>query len=250
MTKDNFSTQSEQYALYRPVYPRAVYDYLDTVLSKKGRAWDCGTGNGQVAVELAKRFKQVFATDISRNQLHRAPRVKNISYSVQPAEKTDFPDNYFDLIVAAQAIHWFDFERFYNEVRRTARKEALLVVLGYNLFRVNPEVDRIVREFNREVLAPFWDFERRYVDENYQSIPFPFEEIAAPEFYNDLHWSFQHLLSYLETWSAVKHYIRLEEKNPLDLIREKLLHAWGDQQEQKVRFPILLRIGKVHPGEK
>ncbi len=63
--KDNFSTHSDKYAKYRPTYPSELYDFLNEIIPKKHNVWDCGTGNGQVACELAKFFDNVFATDIS-----------------------------------------------------------------------------------------------------------------------------------------------------------------------------------------
>src|SRR5215471_13440479 len=102
--KDNFSSQSDQYAKYRPTYPRDLFDYLNFIVPNKQNAWDCGTGNGQVAYELAKTFENVFATDISEAQLDNAIQADNIIYSIQPAEKTNFENNLLDLIVVAQAI--------------------------------------------------------------------------------------------------------------------------------------------------
>jgi ubiquinone/menaquinone biosynthesis C-methylase UbiE len=129
--KDNFSDKSDLYEKYRPFYPIEFYTYLFQQVTSKIKAWDCGTGNGQVASELAKEFKNVFATDISENQLTQAAQKVNITYSVQPAESTRFPDNMFDLITVAQPIHWFDFEKFYSEVKRVAKNNAILCIVGY-----------------------------------------------------------------------------------------------------------------------
>jgi methylase of polypeptide subunit release factors len=60
--KDNFSEQFNLYKEFRPTYPPGIYDFLPERVPKKKCAWDCGTGNGQVATELAKHFKQVHAT--------------------------------------------------------------------------------------------------------------------------------------------------------------------------------------------
>ncbi len=112
--KDLFSKQSDQYAKFRPTYPDALFEYLNRLPIQKNMAWDCGTGNGQIAISLASSFMEVYATDISSNQLNNAPECKNIYYSQQAAEKTNFEPNTFDLITVAQAIHWFDFEKFYQ----------------------------------------------------------------------------------------------------------------------------------------
>ncbi|MGV3631928.1 MAG: class I SAM-dependent methyltransferase [Bacteroidota bacterium] len=243
--KDNFSTQSDAYARYRPGYPAAFFTYLNSVLVSRGKAWDCGTGNGQVAVELAQIFEEVYATDLSQKQLDNAVQKDNIIYSCQTAEKTNFPDRVFDLVVVAQAIHWFDFERFYAEVRRTSKPGAFFVVLGYGLLEVNPAADAIIRHFHDNTLAAYWDPERRYIDENYQTIPFPFEEMQAPVFTHEPEWNLEQLLAYIGTWSAVKHFREKTGADPVDLIRTKLKQAWGELETRKVSFPILLRIGKT-----
>src|SRR4051812_39633884 len=111
--KDNFSKQAAQYAQFRPSYPPAFYDFLTKNISSSAQALDLATGNGQVAVELAKTFHHVFATDISAKQLNNAPQKNNITYKVEEAERTDFADQTFDLITVAQAIHWFNFESFF-----------------------------------------------------------------------------------------------------------------------------------------
>ena len=241
--KDNFSSQSSSYAKYRPAYPKAVYRFLREKLDQTEKAWDCGTGNGQVANELAKFFKEVLATDISQQQLDNAVIQPNIHYSVQPAEKTSFPDNSFDLITVAQAIHWFDFEAFYNEVKRVLKPNGIIAVIGYSLFKSNPETDEVIHKFYRNIIGPFWDEERRYLDEKYKTIPFPFKEIESPVFEQEYQWTFNHLIGYLKTWSAVKHYEKANGENPVDLIENELKATFG--AKNKVVFPIIFRSGKL-----
>src|SRR5690606_29901474 len=97
--KDNFSTQSDKYAKFRPTYPAEFFKYLNSIVKNKKSAWDCGTGNGQIAFELSKFFENVYATDISQSQIDNARKADNIRYSVQRAEKTDFTDGMFDFII-------------------------------------------------------------------------------------------------------------------------------------------------------
>ncbi|MES2266770.1 MAG: class I SAM-dependent methyltransferase [Bacteroidota bacterium] len=244
--KDNFSLQSDQYAKYRPTYPAELFDFLDSLVINKQNAWDCGTGNGQVAFELAKMFGNVWATDISRSQIDNATKRSNITYTVQPAEHTNFEGNFFDLIVVAQAIHWFDFDKFYEEVKRTARKDAVICVTGYGQISVSPEIDEVISHFYTNVIGSYWDTERNYIDEGYQTIPFPFEEIPVPQISISLKWDFEHLMGYFGTWSAVKHFISDKGFNPVEQLRLQLVPLWQTQQPKEVTFPVLLRIGKVH----
>ena len=243
--KDNFSTQSGNYSKFRPTYPSEFFTYLNSLIPIKKSAWDCGTGNGQVAYELAKTFDNVYATDISQSQIDNARKSTNITYSVQPAEKTTFTDNTFDLVIVAQAIHWFDFEKFYAEVIRTAKENAKLCVVGYGLIEISPEIYLIIRDFFTEVIGKYWDKERKYVDENYKTIPFPFNEIEVSTFENTHEWSLNHLIGYLNTWSAVKHYIKKNNHNPIEELEQKVATHWSNGELKMVRFPILLRIGQL-----
>jgi ubiquinone/menaquinone biosynthesis C-methylase UbiE len=243
--KDNFSKNSDEYARFRPGYPDAVFDYLKSLCKNHGTAWDCATGNGQVAEKLSVFFDQVYATDISQNQMDHAPEKSNIEYAVQPAEHTDFPDDFFDLIVVAQAIHWFDFDAFYAEVRRTGKPQSILAVLGYGLIRINSEMDPIIQRLYIEVLGEYWDPERKYIEEHYRSIPFPFEELEVPEFRNKYFWTYDQLIGYLHTWSAVKHYIEANGQNPIESIADDLKASWGETGEREVEFSLLLRVGKI-----
>ncbi len=243
--KDNFSDKSHLYKQFRPEYPSELIEFVISNVSNFDLAWDCGTGNGQIAKEISTHFKKVLATDISEEQLLNAEKLENIIYSKQAAEKTNFPDDSFDLITVAQAVHWFDFEKFYNEVNRTSKNNGIIAVLGYGKLQIDPEIDRIIDQLYTKILGDYWDKERKYIDKNYSTIPFPFFEIKSPSFSNTHSWTCQQLIGYLETWSAVKHYIKKNKKNPIDIIKPELLSIWNYNETKEISFPILTRIGKI-----
>jgi SAM-dependent methyltransferase len=243
--KDNFTIQSGLYARYRPVYPPTLYTFLLSLITEKQAAWDCGTGNGQVATELSSHFQKVFATDISEQQIINAVKKDNIFYSVQRAETTSFPNHSFDLITVAQAIHWFDFDLFYKEVLRTIKPGGILAVIGYGLFTADKETDQLLNDFYHHIIGPYWDEERKYIDENYQTIPFPFTTIPSPDFTINYEWSLGDLTGYLETWSAVQHYIKANNQNPVELIKDKLENLWPEGSVKPIRFPVLLKLARI-----
>jgi hypothetical protein len=243
--KDNFSKASGDYAKYRPVYPPVLYDFIFQHVKQKNIAWDCGTGNGQTAKELAKVFTEVWATDISPQQIEHASQAGNIIYSVQPAEKTAFPGNSVDLITVSQALHWFTYDEFYKEVNRVGKKGSWIAVWMYSLLKISPEIDTLInREFYKELLGSYWDPERKHVDTNYASIPFPFDEISCPVFNMEYEWSPAELAGYLRTWSAVKKYIAKEGYDPVDELMNKISKYWVGEK-MKLLFPLHLRMGPV-----
>lgn len=242
--KNVFSIQPEQYAAYRPAYPAELLDYILSSVKERRTVWDCGTGTGQIAIQLAPYFERVFASDISEAQLSKAKADEKVEYSMQAAENTDYPDDIFDLIVVAQAIHWFDFDLFYDEVNRVLRDNGVFAVIGYDRPVVSPEIDMIISDFYTRIVGPFWDPERKYIDEQYKTIPFPFTESLVPEFKNSLQWDLEHFIGYLKTWSAVKHYEKANGVNPVDVLLPQLRAYWNDAEEKKIDFPILLRVGR------
>jgi len=242
--KDNFSRQADVYAKYRPDYPKELFDFILSHVNNKAVAWDCATGNGQTAKELAKHFEKVYATDISQKQLDNAEQASNIFYSLQAAEQTSFPDQSFDLVTVSQALHWFQFEEFYAEVNRVTKPEGWIAVWMYGGLTISPEIDRLKQDHYSNTLGAYWDTERKHVDDNYTSIPFPFAEINCPSFNIQFHWTIEELKGYLSTWSALQKFIAANSYNPVDDLIEKIRPYWIKEQ-MKINFPVSLRMGQI-----
>jgi SAM-dependent methyltransferase len=244
--KDHFSHNSCAYRNYRPGYPDELFAWLGNQCLQHNVAWDCGCGTGQSALMLVPYFKQVIATDPSSEQICNAIFDSAIDYRIMPAEQTDIKPKSIDLIVVAQALHWFDFERFYGEVRRVAADGCLLAAITYDLLRISEELDPVIDRFYHQIIGPFWPPERKHVDTLYKNIPFPFDEFATPDFVTQEQWNLHHLLGYLNTWSAVKEYRMQFETSPLDLIMDDLTAAWGDpEQVRLITWPVTVRLGRT-----
>ncbi len=245
-TKDNFSKQASLYQKFRPSYPKALIDRLCEPLPERNLAWDCATGNGQIATILSGKFQNVVATDISAQQLKEAPQKENIIYKVERAEKTSLADTSVNLIVVAQAIHWFDFDHFYAEAKRVLKKNGILAVIGYPLLITEDlELNRLIDYFYKNIVGNYWDAERRYIDDRYSTIPFPFEEFKLPEFEMNYNWTYDQLTGYLESWSAVSHYKSENGTNPLKLIKIPLKKIFNYCENVTIRFEIIGRYGKI-----
>lgn len=244
--KDHFSGQAAEYTRYRPTYPPELFQWLAGLTTAHDTAWDCGCGNGQAAVALTPYYCQVIATDPSQQQIAQAQPHERIRYNVAPAEASGIVAASVDLIVVAQALHWFDFERFYAEAERVAHPGAVLAAISYGPVRVEGAPDRVVNHFYYDLIAPYWPPERHYVDEGYATIPFPFPEIPSPAFAMEVEWNLAHLTGYLGTWSAVGEYEKRQGHTPLALIADELAAAWGDpRQERRISWPLALRVGRI-----
>jgi hypothetical protein len=243
--KDYFSDHSKIYAAFRPVYPDALYHFIFKHLKNKSVAWDCATGNGQVAQYLCAHFETVYATDISQQQHDNAFRAKNIIYSVGSAEKSGFADNQFDLITAGQALHWFKTDEFYAEVNRTARPSALVAVWGYALLTIDPTIDELFLDFYKNTTGPYWDSARKLVENEYRDVPFPFQQIESPRLSIEVDWTLAQFGGYLTSWSATQKYIRMHGTNPVDAFIHNLRLRWNEDQTKRVSFPLFLKLGRV-----
>lgn len=246
MTKDLFSKQASGYAQYRPTYPPELFHYIMSFAQQKETVWDCATGNGQAAVALASFFTKVYATDISEKQLEHAVQASNIEYARATEETSNLPSRSIDLITVAQAYHWFHFEGFYREVLRVARPGGVVAVWGYSLITCNEaNIQSLIRRFYTEVIGPYWDKERRYVDEHYTTVPFPYEELPGKTFFIPVQYDLPALSGYLNTWSGVQHFIKANGYNPVDKFIEELSVVWKEGEIKAFSFPLFLRIGKV-----
>jgi hypothetical protein len=245
-TKDYFSGHSKIYAAFRPSYPQDLYDFIFPYVKNKVTAWDCATGNGQVAKILSLYFEKVFATDISEQQLKNAHHADNIIYSASSAEHTSFDENQFDLITVGQALHWFNVDAFNKEVNRVGKDKSIIAVWGYSNCKIDNTIDKIFSDFYNNVVGPYWDSARRSVEEEYKNIPFPFEQIPSPTFQIKVEWNLDQFTGYLTSWSATQKYIKVNQRNPVDLVKEKLKTHWTVEEMKTVIFPVFLRLGRIN----
>jgi ubiquinone/menaquinone biosynthesis C-methylase UbiE len=247
MTKDLFSQQATEYSRFRPRYPSSLFRYLSSICQSHSLAWDCGTGNGQAALELASYFDQVIATDISEKQLSQASPHPKIKYQLGSSENSGISDQSVDLTTVAQAFHWFDHEKFYSEVKRISKApSSLLAIWCYGFLKISKEIDSALYYYYSNIVGPFWEPERKLVEEGYRNVPFPFEEIKTPPFTMEHSWSLNTLLGYLKTWSATQTAFQKLKHDPIQEIKERLEKAWGNPTHQRnVKWELALRVGKI-----
>lgn len=242
---NHFGSVSQAYAASRPCYPPQLFDWLAEQCPTHRLAWDCGTGSGQAALDLAQRFDQVMASDASAEQIAQAPRRDNIDYRVAPAEASGLPAASAELVTVAQALHWFDPDAFYAEVRRVLVPGGLIAAWSYGIVEVQGTTpNRLVQDFYHRIVGPYWPAERRHVETGYRELPFPFAPVAAPPFSMELDWSLDQLLDYLRSWSATARYRQAKGEDPVAALDRQLRPHWG-AAERRVTWPLALRAGRI-----
>jgi ubiquinone/menaquinone biosynthesis C-methylase UbiE len=240
--KDHFSGQADAYEKYRPRYPRELFAWLAANSPRRDLAVDVATGNGQAAIALSEIFDSVIATDASAAQLAEAESRPRVRYRCEPAERISLADASVDLVVAAQAAHWFDWAAFAAEASRVLRPGGLLAVWCYRSLVVQPEIERLVEDFSRDVVGPYWPRERRHVEEGYRDMPLPFPECTVPRFEMQADWDCDASLGYLGTWSATQRCRIRSGRDPLALVAPLLCGAWG-AGKRRVSWPLVIKAG-------
>lgn len=240
--KDHFSGHAASYAAFRPRYPEALFEFLARLCAARRHAWDCGTGNGQTALSLAAHFERVTATDASAAQIAAALPHPRVDYRVAPAESSGIDGNSADLVTVAQALHWFDIERFFTEARRVLVPGGVLAVWCYGLCRVDPGIDALIDGLYR-ALDAWWPPERRLIEEGYRSIVLPVPAISPPAFEMSAVWSAEAMLGYLRTWSACQRHLAERGTDAVTAVENELRALWGGG-ERAVRWPLALKVGR------
>ena len=216
-------------------------------MPSRGAVWDCACGSGQASLDLAARFERVLATDASAGQIESATPHPRVEYRVAPAEKSGLLDASVDCVTIAQALHWFDIDAFFVEVRRVVKRGGAVVAWTYGVPRLeDPKADALVQNFYSVTVGPYWPPERAIVEAGYDSLAFPFEEIGPPAFAMTAEWPLAQLLGYFASWSATARYVAALGKNPVREFAEELAPAWGDPDRAlTVSWPLTCRAGRV-----
>jgi len=243
---DHFSGVASNYASFRPNYPDDLFAWLAEVSPGQALTWDCAAGSGQASLGLAEHFDQVVATDASAAQIAAASPHPRVEYRVASAEDCGLPDASVDLITVAQALHWFDLERFYAEARRVLAPGGVLAVWTYGVNSVEGEdIDQAVQTFYRDTVGPYWPPERRLVETGYRTLPFPFPELPPPPFVMQASWNLPQLLGYFRSWSASARFIADRGHDPVTKLGWELQPMWGDPNiRRQVSWPLSVRVGR------
>ncbi|MEZ5464127.1 MAG: class I SAM-dependent methyltransferase [Lysobacteraceae bacterium] len=247
--KDHFSRQSETYANARPRYPAALFDWLASESPDRETAWDIGCGNGQASVGLASQFKRVVACDPSEAQIRNAMPYPRIDYRVQAAESATLPAASVDLLIVAQALHWFDLDAFYASAMPALKPGALFAAWCYGISSVSPEVDAVFERLYRGPLDAFWPPERGHIENHYADLALPFDDsVEAPPLSLQAEWNAGQYLAYLRSWSASQRHLDATGVDAVAEITGDLRAAFGEQR-RTVRWPLTIKACRKPVGE-
>jgi len=239
--KDYFSNHAQIYAQHRPAYPPELFEYLSHLAANHDTVWDCGTGNGQVAIGLTPYFQRIYATDASPQQLAHAIAHPQVHYSVTTAEQSGLNDQSIDLIAVGLALHWFNHDLFYQEVRRVLKADGAIAVWCYSdveLPTAPAPLQDALATF-RQLVYPYFAPEIEYIWARYETIPFPFVKLAAPQFLMTAVWTVTDLIGYLQSLSGTQRFREQHGATKLNEVAQPLIVVW---QELATTLPVQWKI--------
>lgn len=240
-----FSDKSDLYASSRPNYPLELYEYLSSISPSNELAWDCACGNGQAAIDLARRFESVYATDVSKEQIENAKQHPRINYVVAPSEQCALHNESCDLISVAQALHWFDFNAFWPEVLRVLKPEGIFAAWGYNWPILEEKLDRVFKTDILEVVKPYWAQHNKLIWDHYKEVDFPFEVIKAPKPVMKTHWTLDEFFHFIHTFSATRRCIDAIGDQFFKQAYANSKIVWGNPEIRKtIAFDFVLYVGR------
>jgi ubiquinone/menaquinone biosynthesis C-methylase UbiE len=129
-----FTSKAENYAKYRPSYPKEVIDLIFSESGKNKLTFaDFGSGTGIMSELLLKRNGIVYAIepneDMRKEAEARLSSNKNFHSIPGSAENTTLNADSVDVIVCAESYHWFDNEKTLLEMKRILKPEGLVFLL-------------------------------------------------------------------------------------------------------------------------
>lgn len=243
--KQYFLDNGERYAEFRPTYPTELASSLASLVTEQELAVDIGCGNGQLTTLLSPHFKHVVGIDSSANQLHHAKPANNVQYLHKTAENIELPNNSADLIVAAQAAHWFDLDVFYSEVRRVSKQNAIIALISYGVPYIPDAVNAVFQKGYWQDIHEFWPPERQHVETGYSDLYFPFTEMTLPNYNYQQTMIVEEFIMYIKTWSAYKVAENAQELEKFNKFFEHLRRAWKNGESKEVIWPISIKGARI-----
>jgi ubiquinone/menaquinone biosynthesis C-methylase UbiE len=250
---NHFETDGANYAKFRPTYPENLALQLSNLCHTHDCAIDIGCGTGQLTGLLTNRFERVIGLDPSQTAIDHATPHDKITYLKGAAEETLQPDQSVDLIVAAQAAHWFDMPKFNTEDARIAKPKAIVALVSYGVFTMEGEIGARFEHFYWHDIFKYWPKERRHVENGYRDLKLGYRDIdqecLGEQLTIERQWSRDALLGYVATWSAYRQALKNNTNGDgqklLDRFSRDIKNIWPDNVEHKITWPIHSSIARV-----
>jgi SAM-dependent methyltransferase len=131
MTYFRSKTAADRYLAGRRYFHPFVIGKIREFLNIKAplhRALDAGCGTGDSTIALSSVTEFVVGADVSHEMLRRAARQAGVAYVLAKGEELPLPDEVFQMVTVALALHWMQRDLFLKESYRVLERGGTLVM--------------------------------------------------------------------------------------------------------------------------
>ncbi|WP_182525450.1 class I SAM-dependent methyltransferase [Nocardioides dongkuii] len=208
----SFGAVAEAYHRGRPAYPREAAAWL--VGDQPTTVLELGAGTGKLTRDLVALGHDVHATDPDEAMLEVLRRdLPDVRVSVAGAEEIPAPDASYDVVVSAQAFHWFDLDRALPEIARVLKPGGRLALVWNERDERIPWVRRLGRIIGTQ-----------------DQLRDPTEAVATSG-----------LFGFVED-TAFKHWQVVQRRTILDLVRSRSNVATLDEEAREAMLAQVLAL--------
>lgn len=158
---------------------RTLCSVVEQLILPTDEVLECACGTGLLSGVMAKRCKRLVATDFSTKMLKRAEKkygaYGNVEFEQADILQLRFPDESFDVVVAANVIHLLDEPyRALKELDRVCRTGGKLIIPTYT----NRTDKGTTNSVSNAIGKAGADFKREFTPESYRAF---FADAGYPE---------------------------------------------------------------------
>jgi ubiquinone/menaquinone biosynthesis C-methylase UbiE len=221
-----FSSRVDNYVKYRPHYPKLIIDYLkeEIGLQSSFLVADIGSGTGILTELFLQNGNKTIGIEPNEPMRFKAEELlssyKNFLSIEGTAEQTTLEGNSIDLIVAAQAFHWFDPTATRIEFSRIAKADSAAVLIWND----RQTVSDFEKEYDEFLLKYATDYacinHKNITPEKIQNFFYP-QPVKFSAFYNEQIFDLEGLKgrllssSYISAEENEKYFFMLKELQKL-----------------------------------
>jgi ubiquinone/menaquinone biosynthesis C-methylase UbiE len=127
---------------------------------------EVGTGSGIFLPELSRHCESLYACDVhphfeNINKLLKSYKVPHFDVSTQSIEKTTYPDNFFDVVIAVSVLEFVkDLNSGINEIKRILKTDGVFITICPMESKI---LDSVLSLFSRKPPKDEFGDSRKYV---------------------------------------------------------------------------------------
>ena len=165
-----FSKTINYYDRYRPGYPEDIIHFLqqELGLTTNSVIADIGSGTGKISSLFLKNYNKVYAVEPNEDMRSFAAELfnddKGFISVAGTAENTSLLNQSADIVVAAQAFHWFDYEAFHKECKRILKPGGWVILIWNKRVDDRSDFMKAYNDFLNNYATDYQKVNLRYVD--------------------------------------------------------------------------------------